>query len=49
MRGWENTLAEGFDCDEEVFAIENNEEEPLWSEIETLMIENGKDDGTEDS
>ena len=49
LRGWENTLAEGFDYDEEVFAIENNEEEALWSEIETLMIENGKDDGTEDS
>ena len=49
LKGWENTLAEGFDYDEGVFAIENNEEEPLWSEIETLMIENGKDDGTEDS
>ena len=49
LKGWENTPAEGFDYDEEVFAIENNEEEPLWSEIETLMIENGEDDGTEDS
>ena len=29
--------------------MKKNHSGQIWSEIETLMIENGKDDGTEDS
>ena len=50
LKGWQKTLTEGVDFDDELFGNEDNQEELLLqSEMEALMIENGGEDGTEDS
>ena len=50
LKGWQKTLNEGLDVDEELFGNADNQEELLLhAEMEALMIENGGDDGTDDS
>ena len=49
LKGWQKTLTEGLDFDDELFGSEDNQEELLLqSEMEALIIENDRYDGTDD-